>query len=259
MNWFAGLRRWREDRIVRAGAIDDGLWASTVSRYRFLRHLSASDLDRLRRLVTLFLHSKPVHGAGGMEVDQSIRVAIALQACVLVLNLDLDYYRGWVEVIVYPGEFVARFEYTDEDGVVHEVEEPMAGESWHNGPVILSWEDAEMAGTGEGYNVVIHEFAHKIDMLNGPPDGFPPLHADMNRGRWTEAFTTAYEDFCRRVDAEDEVPFDDYAAENPSEFFAVASEAFFECPDAVTAFYPAVYEQLRLFYRQDPLAGRSAA
>ena len=229
-----------------------------MARYRFLDHLSPDDLERLRRLVTLFLHAKPVHGAGGMEVDERIRVAIALQACVLVLNLDLDYYRGWVEVIVYPGEFVAKYDYTDENGVVHEVEEPMAGESWHNGPVILSWEDAEMAGSGEGYNVVIHEFAHKIDMLNGPPDGFPPLHANMSRAAWTTAFNSAYEDFCRRVDAEDEVPFDDYAAENPSEFFAVASEAFFERPDAVASFYPAVYEQLRLFYRQDPAAGRSA-
>jgi Mlc titration factor MtfA (ptsG expression regulator) len=252
MDLLGTLRRWREDRILRTGAIGDELWDEVIERHPFLSGLPNGDLDRLRRLAIMFLHEKPVHGASGLEVDDHMRVSIAVQACLVVLNLGLDYYRGWVEIIVYPGEFLARFEFTDEDGVVHEVEEAMSGESWERGPVILSWQDAREGGAGDGYNVVIHEFAHKIDMLNGPPDGFPPLPADMTRAAWTAAFTEAYEDFCRRVDAGVELPLDDYAAENPAEFFAVASEGFFECPSELRRCYPDVYAQLQCFYRQDP-------
>jgi Mlc titration factor MtfA (ptsG expression regulator) len=117
-----------------------------------------------------------------------------------------------------------------------------------------------------GYNVVIHEFAHKLDMRNGEPNGFPPLHAGMSAQAWKAAFSAAYDDFCKRVDATqrlserraqivlDELPIDPYAAESAGEFFAVGSEAFFETPELLEPAYPAVYEQLRLFYRQDPLA-----
>src|SRR3954454_21239884 len=130
-----------------------------IARYPFTASLSADDGERLRELVTLFLHEKGVHGAAGMVVRDEVRLAVAVQACVPILNLGLDYYRGWVEVIVYPDEFVAEYEYVDEAGVAHRVEEPMTGESWERGPVILSW--ADVAGRGETYNVVIHEFAHK--------------------------------------------------------------------------------------------------
>jgi Mlc titration factor MtfA (ptsG expression regulator) len=170
----------------------------------------------------------------------------------LVLNLGLDYYRGWVEVIVYPDEFVAEYEYVDEAGVAHHIEEPMTGESWERGPVIISWADVQEAGYG--YNVVIHEFAHKLDMLNGEPNGFPPLHADMQRAAWAEAFTQAYDDFCGRVDTRLDIVMDEYAAESPAEFFAVASETFFEAPAAMKDAYPDVYAQLARFYRQDPAA-----
>jgi len=117
-----------------------------------------------------------------------------------------------------------------------------------------------------GYNVVIHEFAHKLDMRNGDPNGFPPLHAGMSSAEWKRAFAAAYDDFCARVDAAealpsrraqaalDALPMDPYAAESAAEFFAVASEAFFETPEQLAPAYPAAYEQLRLFYRQDPQA-----
>ena len=142
----------------------------------------------------------------------------------------------------------------DEDGVAHHVREPMSGESWLTGPVILSWADTEQADTGSGYNVVIHEFAHKLDMLNGDANGFPPLHADMSRAAWSGAFEAAYADFCERVDRRRHSRIDAYAAENPAEFFAVLSEAFFEIPVAVRGEYPEVYRQLAAFYRQDPAA-----
>ena len=118
--------------------------------------------------------------------------------------------------------------------------------------MILSWEDAASVGADAGYNVVIHEFAHKLDMLNGDANGFPPLHADMSREVWSEVFTRAYADFCKRVDGDETTVLDPYAAENPAEFFAVMSEAFFQTPLVVKSHYPAVYRQLASFYRQDP-------
>ena len=213
MAWF---RRWRRARVLKHVELDPAMWRTTVARYPFVASLPPDDLERLRELVVLFMHEKSIHGAGGMAIRDEVRVAIAVQACILVLNLDLDYYRGWVEVIVYPDEFVAEYEYVDEAGVSHQVEAPMTGESWERGPVILSWADAQQAGLGSGYNVVIHEFAHKLDMLNGEPNGFPPLHAGMQRAQWAGAFSAAYEDFCRKVDAGYELEIDEYAAESPA-------------------------------------------
>ena len=234
--------------------LDPALWQQTVARYPFISALSDEELSRLRELTILFLHEKQIHGAGGLAVPDEARVAIAAQACILILNLGLDSYRGWVEVIVYPDEFVAKYEYVDEAGVTHQVAEPMSGESWVRGPVILSWADAEASGRGPTYNVVIHEFAHKLDMRNGEANGFPPLHADMSRERWSAALTAAYDHFCRETDSGNYLEIDEYGAESPAEFFAVLSEAFFESPLAVAQTYPAVYEQLTLFYRQDPAA-----
>ena len=251
MSWF---RRWRRARVLRQASIDPQLWNVTVARYACTRGLSDAELARLRELVILFLHEKAIHGAAGMAVGDEMRLAIAVQACILILNLDLDYYRGWVEVIVYPDEFVAEYEYVDEAGVSHRVQEAMTGESWERGPVIISWADVQEAGSGRGYNVVIHEFAHKLDMLNGEPNGYPPLHADMRRAEWAAAFTHAYEDFCCKVDSDVELVIDEYAAESPAEFFAVISEAFFERPTVVHDAYPLVYAQLARFYRQDPAA-----
>ena len=134
---------------------------------------------------------------------------------------------------------------------MHEFDDQVAGEAWEGGPVLLSWFDRPEAA--DGMNVVIHEFAHKLDMLNGPPDGLPPLHEGMKRQAWIDAFEPAYADFCARVDDGEETWIDPYAAEHPAEFFAVTSEVFFEAPDLLRHEYPAVYEQLRQFYRQDPL------
>ncbi len=223
-----------------------------MARLRFLRGLTPIELKRLRECVTLFLHTKQISGAHGLIITGEMHVMIAAQACILILNLDLDYYDGWVEIIVYPGEFIRDYEYVDESGVVHRMREPVSGESWLGGPVILSWEDAAAADIGIGYNVVIHEFAHKLDMLNGDTNGFPPLHADMSPQAWSEAFGKAYAAFCRSLDTDETPVIDPYAAENPAEFFAVMSEAFFEMPLVVKLNFAAVYEQLALFYRQDP-------
>ncbi len=256
MQWFT---KWRRERILKRSALDEALWRSVVGCYPFTRALPAQERARLRECVILFLHEKSIVGAGGLELRDEMRIDIATQACMLILGLDLDYYRGWVEVIVYPDEFVAEYEYMDEDGIVHRVEEPMTGESWLAGPVILSWADTQMHGDEHGYNVVIHEFAHKLDMLNGDANGYPPLHAGMDREEWARVFGAAYEHLRGRVEREEAVGIDPYAAENPAEFFAVTSEAFFETPQAVLTEYPEVYRQLAAFYRQDPAARLAGA
>lgn len=250
---LGAFKRWRRDRILRRSTLDAELWRSVLDSYPFTRALSEVERDRLRDWVVLFLHEKSIAGAGGLTIRDEMRIGIAAQACMLILNLDLDCYRGWVEVIVYPDEFVAEYEFADEAGVVHHVQEPMSGESWLAGPVILSWADAEMRGAS-GYNVVIHEFAHKLDMLNGDANGFPPLHADMDRAAWARIFAAAYEDYRGRIERREATAIDPYASESPAEFFAVLSEAFFETPDAVRSEYAAVYRQLAAFYRQDPAA-----
>jgi Mlc titration factor MtfA (ptsG expression regulator) len=247
---FSAFKHWRRSRIIASSRLDSILFEATLAKLPFLQGLSEDERARLRETVILFLHRKSVHGAGGLALDESMQLLIAVQACVPILNLDIDYYDGWVEVIVYPDEFVPTIDYTDEDGVVHREREPHTGEAWLRGPVILSW--ADVAPNDEGVNVVIHEFAHKLDMLNGDANGFPPLQRGMSREVWSKAFSDAFADFSRRVEADEEVAIDPYAAESPAEFFAVLSEAFFETPHAVLERYPAVYAQLKLFYRQHP-------
>ena len=246
------FRRWREQRILQRYAMPEAEWQSAVAELPLLHGLDADERKRLRELATLFLYRKQVMAAEGYRLSEKVRLKIAAQACLPVLNLGLECYSGWVSVIVYPDEFVPGREYTDEAGVVHIDRLPMIGESWQRGPVILSAADVEHAGAVDGVNVVIHEFVHKLDMLNGYADGFPPLHRGMSAAAWTQAFTQAYEDFCRQVDSGAVTAIDPYAAENPAEFFAVISEVFFEKPHVLLAEYPQVYRQLADFYRQDP-------
>ena len=247
-----GFRQWRRQRILRSGGVDDASWTRAVNRFSFAVRLTEQERVQLRNLVVLFLHEKQISAAGGLMLDQEMKLGIAIQACILVLNLGVDYYDGWGEIIVYPDEFVPRHEIRNEHGLVETDERSYAGQAWLHGPVILSWADVEIAGDPDGANVVIHEFAHKLDMLNGGANGFPPLHAAMSREAWTKAFTEAYKDLRRRVEAGEDTDIDPYAIEAPGEFFAVMSEAFFEIPDIVRESYPAVYAQLTEFYRQDP-------
>lgn len=249
---FKLFKTWRRNRILKHHPLDDALWQATLSQLHLLHGLSTEELTRLRRWVTLFLHSKSMNAAGGLVLTEQMRLIIAAQACLPILNLDLDYYDDWVEIIVYPDTFVPAHEYRDEIGLVHHTHTPLSGEAWHGGPLILSWQDAENTHAAPGHNVVVHEFAHKLDMLNGPADGFPPLHVEMDHLAWSTAFSEAYRDFRQRIMAGHATAIDAYAAETPAEFFAVLSEAFFETPLTVQHSYPEVYRQLRLFYRQDP-------
>jgi len=180
-----------------------------------------------------------------------MRVSIAAQASLPILELGLDWYAGWTGIVVYPGDFRVRRREMDEDGVVHEWEDELAGEAMPGGPIVLSW---DAAAHDPAMNVVLHEFAHKLDMLNGEADGVPPLHVGMDRRAWLATFEDAYEGFCDAVDRGKDTWLDPYASEHPSEFFAVVSEAFFGDPRETKRRYPGVYDQLVLFYRQDPAA-----
>jgi Mlc titration factor MtfA (ptsG expression regulator) len=247
-----GFRQWRRRRILSKSRVDDAIWQRVTGRFSFVARLNDDERARLRDLAILFMHDKQISAAGGLELNQEMKGGIAVQACIPVLELGIEHYDGWIEVIVYPDEFVSGHEFRNPDGLVETDERSYAGQAWLRGPVILSWADVEHAGDMDGMNVVIHEFAHKLDMLNGEANGFPPLHAGMNRQSWSQTFNAAYKDLCRRVKAGEHTEIDPYATESPGEFFAVVSEAFFEMPDIVRAVYPQVYEQLAQFYRQDP-------
>lgn len=250
------LRGWRRRRRLRKGGIPEDRWRVVRDSLPLLRALAADEERRLRDLSLLFLDEKSIEGAGGVVVDETMRLTVAAQACLPILNLGLDWYDGWASVILYPAEFVPTIEWVDEAGVVHSEAEVRSGESWLHGPVILSWEDVRAAGAGDGYNVVLHELAHKLDALDGASDGIPPLHRGMEPGEWARVFMAAFDDLRARIERGEETSLDPYAAEAPEEFFAVATEAFFEIPGTLLAAYPGLYAQLCAFYRQDP-AGRT--
>jgi Mlc titration factor MtfA (ptsG expression regulator) len=249
------LKSWRRRRALERTRIDTATWDSVVAGLHFLKDFPPADMDRLRELAVLFLNEKEMTGAGGFTLTDEVCLSIAAQACLPVLNLGLDpWYEGWVGIIVYPSEFRVRREEVDEDGVLHEWDDEISGEAWPGGPVVLSWEDIGMADGG--YNVVIHEFAHKIDMRSsgGDAEGYPQPHRDMDGKTWEDTLESAYARFCGMVDRGRETLLDPYAAEHPAEFFAVATEAFFTDPHGLIAEFPRLYEQLRLFYRQHPAA-----
>lgn len=252
-------KNWRRKRALMHSSITADQWGQVEATLSALDGMSPDERKRLRELAVLFLSEKSIEPVSGLQLAEPTRLSLALQASLPVLNLSFDWYDGWVAIIVYPDEFVSDHEAVDEAGVVHRVREARSGESWQHGPVILSLSDVKDREHWDGHNVVIHEFAHKLDMLNGDANGLPPLHRDMRVQDWSAALSRAFEDLRQRVDRAEPTFIDPYATESPGEFFAVVSEVFFEAPEELHAVYPAVYEQLRQFYRQDPLARFVAA
>ena len=244
---------WR--RHANRELFEEGVGKRLCSELWLLRQYGETDCLRLLELVEDFLASKTIEGADGLKVTSYMCRVIAAQACVPILNLGLEYYDGWYAVVLYPGEFRVPHEYVDAAGVVHHASRDLSGEAWHRGPVILSWEqveeDARIVRTGE--NVVIHEFAHKLDLLNGQANGMPPLHSGVNHDEWTDVFTAAFRDFHSRIELGEARPMSTYGATSPGEFFAVSSEIFFTRPKCLSSSYPEVYRMLSRFYRQDPL------
>ncbi len=247
------LRRLAGRRPAASNQIPVQLWTNIFARMPFLGGLSVVERDRLLQLANDFLAAKEMHGAAGLALTDEMRVAIAAQACLPILELGLGCYEGWVGVIVYPSEFRVQREEMDETGVLHQWDEHIAGESMDGGPVVLSWEDA--ATDAAGYSVVIHEFAHKLDGLDGKIDGIPPVPPRTKPDDWQTLWQWHFEDFVGLVEEdEDRAPFDPYAASNPAEFFPVMSEVFFTDPERLNDVYPDLYAGLVAFYRQDPLA-----
>ena len=221
------------------------LWQQTLQACPFLDALGNAEKFRLRELSALFLEDKEFHGAQGLQITDTIAVTIAAQACLPVLHFGpgeqpLRWYDDFVGIVVHPDEVLARRQVVDEDGVVHEYEEALAGEAMADGPVMLSWHDVTAASSETGYNVVIHEFVHKLDLRDGLADGCPPLPAGFlglpgvrqARAHWLATLQGAYDDFreavirAERFGAEP-TWLDPYGAEAIDEFFAVASEAYF--------------------------------
>lgn len=223
--------------------IPDWLWQQTLSDYPFLALLQGPELQRLRELTALFLEKKEFHGAQGLTITDAMAVAIAAQACLPVLHLGthaLSWYDDFVGIVVHPDEVVAQREVIDELGVVHRYNEVLVGEAMESGPVMLSWQDVVASSSELGYNVVIHEFVHKLDLRDGSADGCPPLRAGFMgaasarqaRLAWLATLQTAFDGFreqvirCERFGGEP-TWLDPYGAESVDEFFAVASEAYF--------------------------------
>ena len=250
------LRNWRRRRLLARESIPDSTWADAVAGLPALDRLEGAARERLREQALVFLHEKTLVPAGGLALTDAMRVRIAVLACLPVLELGVDCYDDVLSVVVYPDEFIVpEREIVDEAGVVHVGDDVLSGEAWEQGPVVLSWKDVEASGIGEGFNVVAHEFAHKLDLLDGAFDGMPPLHREMRARDWIAAFQSAYDDLVKRVERGQKTWIDPYAAEEPAEFFAVCTELFFDVPAEFRRRYPAVYAQLAAFFRQDPAQG----
>ena len=250
--------KWLERRRIRYTLshhpIPHKAWEALMRNAPVFRGMSAVERAHLRELTALFLQRKTLSGVQGLELSTEMVLAVAAQACLPILKLGLDYYDGWVEIVIYPGAFLVAGECADEAGIVSYQEHALSGESWERGPVVLSWDDvaADLDSVSPVRNVVVHEFAHKLDMLNGDANGMPPLHSSMVRQQWTNVFSNAFEHLQSQLERNHHPDINPYAATNPAEFFAVASEYFFTDPQLLQRHFPAVYEQMVLFYRQNP-------
>lgn len=242
------IREWHRKRILEKVRMDRDLWESVRTDLPILDTMDPDTASKLRDMASLFCHEKNFEGIHGLEVDAFMRVYVATLACLPVLTLGLSHLDTLTSVILYPAEFIPNREEQDASGLVHQHRNVLAGEAWKNGPVVLSWEDVHASGQGSGYNVVIHEIAHILDMENGEANGFPPLHRSMDARVWTQTFQAAWQDIHQRIKKNLPLAISAYAAESPGEFFAVCCEYFFECPALLKSHWPGVLEQLSLFF-----------
>lgn len=259
-DWVSRWRQTREKAALERRAIADDLWKRTLIRYPFLRRSADPGGNELRRLASLFLDRKEFVAVGGLRLTNDVAVAVAAQACLPIMELGLEAYDSFVGIVLHPDQVLANRVVSDEDGVVHEFEDALSGEMVDGGPVMLSWRDVRTAGQSApaGYNVVIHEFAHVLDMARGLTAPLFDKAPGGGESEWLATVRLAYENFVERVDAEEDTALDPYAAESPSEFFAVSSEAFFVAPARLKEDQPALYAQLAQFYRQDPESDMAA-
>jgi Mlc titration factor MtfA (ptsG expression regulator) len=218
------------------------------------RRLPAPLREQLKGHVQVFLAEKDFIGCDGLEVTEEMRVLIAGLACLLILNRKTDYYPNLRQVLVYPGAFVVAMEESDEAGVVSSDRHVLSGESWSQSQVILSWEDVVegAAVDDDGYNVVVHEFAHQLDQEAGYANGAPALASRGQYARWSRVLGEEYERLRASAEAGEESLLDDYGATDPAEFFAVLAEVFFEQPELLREENLLLYDELSRFFRVDP-------
>ena len=249
------LRRRRRRRLGQQ-PVPPGWEAVLQRRLPIYRRLPLPLRQRLFGLVQVFLAEKPIIGCAGLQVTDEMRLSIAAQACVLLLNRDISDYDGLAAILVYPGGFVSRHGYRNEAGLHVEEVRSLSGESWNSGKVVLSWQDVTGGARDacDGNNVVYHEFAHQLDQAGGAANGAPPLAGEDARRRWAEVWSRAYEEMHQHLQHDHRAVLRADAGDSPAEFFAVATEFFFEAPQRLREAFPAVYQQLRLFYRIDPMA-----
>jgi hypothetical protein len=247
-----GFRRRRRARLRAAPFPAE--WLRLVERrVRIWRRLPDADRRELLGHVQVLLAEKRFEGCGGLELTDEIRLTIAAQACLLLLHRDTDYYPRLSSVVVYPDAYVVKVREESAGGIVTEGRAVHLGESWDTGTVVLSWDDVrrDAEDVEDGFNVVLHEFAHQLDAENGRADGAPVLPRGRRRA-WARVMEAEYQRL-RRDDARGRETFlDPYGATDPAEFFAVITECFFEEPADLRAEHPQLYAELREFYRQDP-------
>jgi MtfA peptidase len=253
--WWRGLQARREQAALQRRAVPDDLWKRTLVRYPFLRRRDDPQAAELRRMTSLFLDRKEFSTLGGLKLNDAIVVAIAAQACLPVLRLGLQLYNGFVGIVVTPDEVNLPQEMVDDDGVAHEWEAPLHGQTLEGGPMMLSWRHVRGLGVATeqaAYNVVIHEFAHVLDFSNGAIDGMPALPAAIGAAEWQRTLQAEHAAFSARVEAGEPTVIDPYGTEALDEFFGVACEAFFVEPQRMKSEQPALYALLSRYFQQDP-------
>jgi Mlc titration factor MtfA (ptsG expression regulator) len=249
MTWFDWLPGRRPPP-----AIPEATWRDALATCPLAQRLSVDDRQRLRLLAARFLQRKRMYPVE-IELDETQRLLIAMQACLPVLRMGFRELRGWQGVVVYPGEFKVRHSHHDgSTGVVTERDQVLTGEAWQIGPLVLSWAavQQDLLQPWDGYNVVAHEIAHKLDMLDGPPDGVPPLPRGMSRRAWIWTFQRAYDDLVVAVRGGEPTQIDEYATTNPGEYFAVVSELHFSDPSRLQRAEPEVAALLESYYGPSP-------
>ena len=219
----------------------------------YVARLPEADRRELEGLVQIFLVEKSFEGLGGLEIDDEVRVTIAAQACLLLLHRETDMYPNLDAILVYPTAYRAKTKRV-EGGVVIEDEGVRLGESWARGTVVLAWDSVKRGAANiyDGHNLVLHEFAHQLDSEDGAMDGTPDLGARSRYTAWATILGEEYQTLLDRLHAGRSSDIDAYGATNPQEFFAVITEMFFEKPMVMKKRHPALYEELRDFYVQDP-------
>lgn len=252
-------RRTRRRERLRQRPLPDSWIANIERNVPYYRTLNASDRRELHGHIQVFLAEKRFEGCGGLELTDEIRVTIAAQACILLLHRDTDYYPSLRTILVYPDPYIARVARRLPGGIAIEGREVRLGESWVAGAIVLSWDDVlrGAADVHDGHNVVFHEFAHQLDAESGSANGAPDLPRRSMYIAWARVMKAEYAHLLDDLAHHRDTVLDGYGSTSPAEFFAVATECFFEKPLQLEKTHPALYDQLKLFYRQDPAASSS--